>query len=84
MNVSLNGNAVGEDMLTFDGNIRQISFIGRELEVHGKTELGDDVRAILRPTSDLLGLSEGDPVTFAFSRDQAILFENGETGRRLS
>ncbi|MEM9630898.1 MAG: ABC transporter ATP-binding protein [Pseudomonadota bacterium] len=84
VNVSLNGNTAGEDMLTFDGNIRQISFIGRELEVHGKTELGDDVRAILRPTSELLGLAEGDPVTFAFSRDQAILFENGETGRRLS
>ena len=84
VNVALNGDAAGDDMLTFDGNIHQISFIGRELEVHGKTELGDDVRAILRPTPDLLDLSEGDPVTFAFNRDQAILFENGETGRRLS
>ncbi len=84
VNVSRGSHAASDDMLTFDGNIRQISFIGRELEVHGKTHLGDDVRAILRPTSDLLGLAEGDPVTFAFNRDEAILFENGETGRRLS
>lgn len=82
--VAANGELPGEDLLTFRGTATQISFIGREIEIHGRTELGEDVRAILRPTLPLLSLAPGDPVTFAFDRASAKLFENGETGRRLS
>ena len=41
----------------------------REAEVHGRTADGTEVKAIVRPTEEILGLTEGAAVTFCFNRD---------------
>lgn len=76
------GSGAGE--VSVPATVSLVSFIGREAEVHGRTADGTEVKAIVRPTEEILGLTEGAAVTFGFNRDDVLIFENHETGRRLS
>ncbi|MBL4787054.1 MAG: ABC transporter ATP-binding protein [Cohaesibacteraceae bacterium] len=64
--------------------LSHISFIGREMEIQGLGENGEEIRAVMRPDSDLMALSPGSDIHFNFSATEMSLFEDSETGRRLS
>ena len=64
--------------------IRQVSFIGREVEVSGTTETGEIINANMRPTPELLALRPGAEVAMMFERRDVLVFEDLETGRRLA
>ncbi|MFV0335708.1 MAG: ABC transporter ATP-binding protein [Tropicimonas sp.] len=81
--VSTGGAATGRD-ITIPVRVRQVSFIGREAEVAGTTQAGETIRATVRPTPDILGLHDGQEAHFGFNRDDMLIFEDHETGRRLS
>ena len=65
-------------------SIEQISFIGREMEVHGRTATDEIFKAVSRPDEAVLGQGQSSKATFAFSKDAVTLFEDHETGRRLT
>ena len=64
--------------------VRQISFIGREVEVMVTASTGEEVKAITRPTAELLSLKPGDAAWLGLNRADLMLFEDHETGRRLA
>lgn len=72
------------DNVTIEGTVRQISFIGREVEIHGVDALGEVVKATVRPTPEILRLNSGDKIAFSFARSDIHLFEDTDTGRRLT
>ncbi len=65
------------------GAINQISFIGREMEVHATTDTGETLKIIARPDVDVLELKAGARVKFIFAKADVILFEDNENGLRL-
>ncbi len=73
-----------EQTLSVEVNVDQISFIGREMEVHGHTSDGEVIKAVTRPDETIMSLKEGDNAFMVFARDDISLFEDSETGRRLS
>jgi len=83
-NVTVNaaGAATGRD-LSLPVHIRHVSFIGREAEVMGTTSLGEQVKAIVRPTTEVLALTAGSEASFGFDRSDMLVFEDHDTGRRL-
>jgi len=64
--------------------IRQISFIGREVEVVGVDAVGEEIRVITRPNAEVLALRAGDTAGLGFDRADVQVFEDTETGRRLT
>lgn len=83
MRVSFLPEAAQED-ISIPARIRQISFIGREVEVIATSGTGEDLKAIVRPTSEILSLKPGSDARLTFNRRDLMLFENTETGRRLT
>ena len=73
----------GDGALSIPVRVAGVSFIGREAEVHGITEAGEDIRAVVRPSAAIMSLAKGDAVFFGFDRAAMLIFENHETGRRL-
>lgn len=73
-----------ESQITIPVQIRQVSFIGREVEVSGKTATGEIVNANMRPTPEILALKPGADAQFVFDRGDVLVFEDSETGRRLT
>ncbi|MBD1556310.1 ABC transporter ATP-binding protein [Vibrio sp. S9_S30] len=63
--------------------VDQVSFIGREMEVHGRTSDGETIKAVTRPEETIMNIKEGDRVFMAFDRKDVSLFEDTEMGRRL-
>ena len=82
--VALNGGTGADDTVTVPGTVKLVSFIGREVELHGTDDMGEDIKATVRPTAEVLGLQIGDRVNFAFRRGNIHLFEDTDTGRRLT
>jgi iron(III) transport system ATP-binding protein len=76
------GAQTGRD-LSLPVTIRQVSFIGREAEVMATTTLGEEVKAIVRPTAEVLALTPGSAASFGFDRADVLVFEDHDTGRRL-
>ena len=62
----------------------QISFVGREMELHGRTASGELIKAVSRPDETVMSRGEGGKALFAFDRSEVMLFEDSETGQRLS
>ncbi|MEP3277430.1 MAG: ABC transporter ATP-binding protein [Stappiaceae bacterium] len=75
---------VGPNRIEVPVTIDQISFIGREMEVHGRTSTGELLKAASRPDEIVLGQGEGSAAVFTFDKDNVSLFEDHETGQRLS
>lgn len=69
--------------LSLPVRISHVSFIGREAEVTGTTPLGDQIRAIVRPSAEVLALTPGAEAVFGFDRADMLVFEDHDTGRRL-
>lgn len=63
--------------------VEQVSFIGREMEVHGRTGDGEELKAVTRPDENIMNIKEGDKAFMAFDQKDVSLFEDTETGRRL-
>lgn len=82
--VHVDGETPDQNIISIPGTIEQISFIGREMEVHGRTQAGEIIKVISRPDEKVLGKGEGSQAVFAFDRAEVSLFEDSETGRRLS
>ncbi len=76
------GDTGGRDLM-LPVTIRHVSFIGREAEVMGVTAQGDEVRAIVRPSAEILSLAPGAAAQLGFDRADMLVFEDHETGRRL-
>ncbi|WP_434359994.1 ABC transporter ATP-binding protein [Parasalinivibrio latis] len=72
-----------ENTLSVEVTIEQISFIGREMEVHGKTSEGEEIKAVTRPDETIMNLKESDKAFMTFAREDVSLFEDSEVGRRL-
>ena len=70
--------------ISVPARVQYVSFIGREAEVHGVTAGGEIIKAIVRPTPQVLNLKDGAEAAFGFDRADVLVFENHETGRRLS
>lgn len=82
ISLSPDGTDTGRD-ITVAARITQISFIGREIEVVAIDSAGSEIRAILRPSPELLTLKVDDQAGFGFDRADVQIFEDSETGRRL-
>lgn len=83
--ISVNPMATNTDrQISIPVRISQVSFVGREAEVHGISAMGEDIRAIVRPTAEILELKAGQEVGFGFDPADVSVFEDHETGRRLS
>lgn len=81
--VHLDSDTLQDDQISIPGTIKQISFVGREMEAHGTTESGELLKAVSRPDVRILNLNHGDEIRFAFARSDISLFEDNETGQRL-
>jgi iron(III) transport system ATP-binding protein len=84
LSIHLDGDPIEGKRLMIPGTVTLVSFIGREMEVHGRTENGEILKVVSRPDVRVLGLGEGANVQFSFARHDVILFEDEETGRRLT
>lgn len=62
----------------------QISFVGREMELHGRTNAGEVIKVVSRPDEAVMSRGEGSRAIFVFDAADVTLFEDTETGRRLS
>lgn len=81
--VRLDSDTLEDGQISVPGVIKQISFVGREMEVHGINATGEILKAVSRPDVRILNLVPGAEVGFAFSRSHATLFEDNEAGQRL-
>jgi iron(III) transport system ATP-binding protein len=84
ISVLLEETGATKDKILIPGQIERISFIGREMEVHGRTSSGALIKAVSRPDEAILHKDEGSRVIFAVEKSDVSLFEDHETGRRLS
>lgn len=72
------------DRLSLSGTVQQVSFIGREAEVHGVDANGSAIQATVRPSPEILSLQAGAAINFTFDRKNVHVFEDADTGRRLT
>lgn len=84
ISIVLDTEEVKNDVVCVPGAINQISFIGREMEVHATTDTGEILKVISRPNVEVLELKAGARANFVFAKTDVILFEDSETGQRLS
>ena len=70
--------------IAIPGTIDQISFIGREMEVHATTENGETLKVISRPDAQILEQNAGAKVQFVFARNDVSLFSDGPNGQILT
>ncbi|MDF0597621.1 ABC transporter ATP-binding protein [Psychromarinibacter halotolerans] len=70
--------------IAIPANLREVSFIGREMEVFATTETGETLKAVARPDPAVVDLPEGSPVTFTAPRSDLLFFEDNETGKRIA
>jgi iron(III) transport system ATP-binding protein len=76
--------AVAGDEIALSGTIRDISFIGREMEVFGQTDAGEPVKVVSRPDPAVIALPEGAAVRFVVRRDDLSFFADTDTGAQLT
>ncbi|CCN45326.1 putative SPERMIDINE/PUTRESCINE ABC TRANSPORTER [Vibrio nigripulchritudo MADA3029] len=81
--ISLHATSPSEHTFDVKVTVEQISFIGREMEVHGKTADGEILKAVTRPDETIMNIKEGDQAFMSFDHEDISLFEDSETGRRL-
>jgi iron(III) transport system ATP-binding protein len=73
-----------EGEIAIPAHLKEVSFIGREMEVFAVTEAGEDLKALARPDPDVIALAEGARVTLLADRADLVLFEDSPTGGRLT
>ncbi len=70
--------------IAIPARLRDVSFIGREMEVFAETDAGEGLKAMARPDPAVVALEQGSPVTFTAARGDVLFFEDSETGRRVA
>ncbi len=79
------GTDTPEGTIAIPVHIDQISFVGREMEVAAITTSGGEaLKAVLRPDERILSLEPGSEAVCMFAASDVSLFEDSETGLRLS
>jgi len=74
----------GAGQIGIPARLREVSFIGREMEVFGTTEAGEELKSVARPDPAVINLAPGSPITFVADRGDLIFFEDSVTGARLA
>ena len=64
--------------------LREVSFVGREMEVFGTTEAGEELKAVARPDPAIVDLAPGSAVTFRAETAGILFFDAGASGRRIA
>jgi iron(III) transport system ATP-binding protein len=72
------------DGVAIPANLREVSFIGREMEVFGIAETGEEVKSVARPDPAVVALEPGSEITFRAARRDLLFFDDGGDGRRLA
>ncbi|WP_223423964.1 ABC transporter ATP-binding protein [Tateyamaria pelophila] len=84
MHVQAGEAAASADRVAIPASIKEVSFIGREMEVFAITKSGEILKSVDRPDPAIIGLTPGSPVTLTAPRNEIIFFEDSETGERLT
>lgn len=71
------------DDIAIPATLKEVSFVGREMEVFATTQAGETLKAVARPDPDVIALPAGSPVTLSVARSDLIFFEDSATGERL-
>jgi iron(III) transport system ATP-binding protein len=69
--------------VSIEAVVEQISFIGREIEIHVVATNGEVIKSITRPSPEVLSMAVGDVCNAVINRDDFLLFEDAETGVRI-
>jgi iron(III) transport system ATP-binding protein len=77
------GHVAPEGSLAVPARLREVSFVGREMEVFATTIAGETLKAVARPDPAVIAMEPGSPITFAARRDDLLFFRGGETGGRI-
>ena len=76
--------APGPDEIAIPATLREVSFIGREMEVFATTDAGETLKALARPDPAIIALPEGSRLTFIADRGDLSFYEDSDTGARLT
>lgn len=63
--------------------IREVSYVGREIEVFGQTTNGEIIKAIGRPDAELIKLLPSEKVVFRTQREKVLFFVDEHFGVRI-
>lgn len=63
--------------------IQEVSYVGREIEVFGRTSNGEVIKAIGRPNAELISLTTSDQVVFKAQKGKVLFFEDEHVGERI-
>jgi len=74
---------LAKDEIAIPVRIREISFIGREMEVFGVTDADEEIKAVSRPDTDIIALAIGSEANFVAATRDLSFFEDSETGGRV-
>lgn len=81
--VTTDDGQANDDDIVIPVSIREISFIGREMEVFATTAEGEELKAVARPDPRIVALPQGSPAVFTVKRDDVSCFEDSDTGARV-
>lgn len=78
------GAEVPEGEIIVSARIREVSLIGREMEIFLQTDADEYIKAVARPDPAVLALPENSPVTLSIRPDDLSFFlDSGDGGRVL-
>jgi iron(III) transport system ATP-binding protein len=77
------GSTAPEGAIAIPATLREVSFIGREMEVFATTPAGESLKAVAHPDPSVIERPPGSPITFAAPRTELFFFAEGETGARI-
>ncbi len=83
LSVHLPGSPAPEGHVAIPATLRQVSFIGREMEVFTTTDDGEEIKVVSRPDPEVIALRQGSVVIVSARREELIFFEDSETGARI-
>ena len=69
--------------IVIPADLKEVSFLGREMEVFATTQSGEELKAVSRPDPKIIGLRPGSPILLAVTREDLSFFDAGETGARI-
>lgn len=80
--VTLPADAAGD--IRIPATLREVSFIGREMEVFGLTATGEHLKAVARPDPAIINLPPGSEVLFSVAPANLSFFAAGDIGERVA
>ena len=76
--------SLGPDEIAIPATLREVSFIGREMEVFATSDAGEGLKSLARPDPAIITMPEGSRLTFIANRGELSFFDDSETGARLT